>query len=89
MGITGGGRTLVVNLVADTKKFGTGINNAKRDIGGLRGSINRLGAMAGPALAGAILQVTNSWILVFLVLAALALAQLPAIIPLRKGTLID
>jgi len=52
-GITGGGRTLVVNLVADTKRFGAGINNAKRDIGGLRGSINRLGSMAGPALAGA------------------------------------
>ena len=52
-GITGGGRTLVVNLVADTKRFGTGINNAKKDIGGLRGSISRLGSMAGPALAGA------------------------------------
>lgn len=49
----GGGRTLVVNLVADTKKFGTGLNQAKRDVGGFRGALNRLGGMAGPALAGA------------------------------------
>ena len=52
-------------------------------------TVTYLVAAIGPALAGAILQVTNSWILVVLVLAALALAQLPAIIPLRKGTLID
>ena len=52
-------------------------------------TVTYLVAALGPAIAGAILQVTNSWVLVFLVLAALALAQLPTIIPLRKGTLID
>ena len=52
-------------------------------------TVTYLVAALGPALAGAILQTTSSWVLVFLVLAGLALAQLPAIIPLRKGTLID
>ena len=51
-------------------------------------TVTYLVAALGPAVTGAILQVTNSWMLVFLVLAALALAQLPAIIPLRKGTVI-
>lgn len=52
-------------------------------------TVTYLVAALGPAIAGAILQVTNSWVLVFLVLAVAALAQLPAIIPLRKGTLIS
>lgn len=48
-----GGRTLVVNLIADTSKFGNQMASAKKDVGGFRGAINGLGRMAGPALAGA------------------------------------
>ena len=51
--MAGGGRTLVVNLVADTSKFGGKLKTAADDVGGLKGAIGKLGSMAGPALAAA------------------------------------
>ena len=51
-------------------------------------TVTYLVAALGPTLAGAILQVFNSWVTVFLVLAVIALAQLATIVPLRKGTVI-
>ena len=51
-------------------------------------TVTYLVAALGPTIAGGILQVSNSWITVFLVLAVIALAQLPAIAPLRKGSVI-
>jgi len=51
-------------------------------------TVTYLVAALGPTLAGAILQVTNSWVAVFLVLAVIALAQLATIVPMRKGVII-
>ena len=51
-------------------------------------TVTYLVAALGPTLAGAILQVFNSWVAVFLVLAVIALAQLATIVPLRKGSII-
>lgn len=45
-------------------------------------------AAAGPALAGVLLDLTGSWIAVYVILAAVALTQIPPMIPLRKGTII-
>lgn len=51
-------------------------------------AITYLLAAIGPAVAGAILDAAGSWSLVYLVLAVIALLQLPALLPLRKGTVI-
>ena len=51
-------------------------------------TVTYLVAALGPTIAGGILQVSGSWVAVFLVLAVIALAQLPAIVPLRKGAVI-
>ena len=51
--MAGGGRTLVVNLIADTSKFGHSMQNAQKDVGGFKGAISKLGSMVGPALIGA------------------------------------
>jgi CP family cyanate transporter-like MFS transporter len=46
-------------------------------------------AAAGPALAGMLLDLTQSWTAVYVILAVIALTQIPPMIPLRKGTLIN
>lgn len=51
-------------------------------------AITYLLAAIGPALAGALLDAAGSWTLVYVVLAVIALLQLPALVPLRKGTVI-
>ncbi len=51
-------------------------------------AVTYLLAAVGPAVAGAILDAAGSWTLVYVVLAVIALLQLPALLPLRKGTVI-
>ena len=51
-------------------------------------AITYLLAAIGPTLAGALLDAAGSWTLVYVVLAVVALLQLPVIAPLRKGTVI-
>lgn len=46
-------------------------------------------AAAGPALAGLLLDLTQSWTAVYVILAVIAVTQIPPMIPLRKGTLIN
>ena len=51
-------------------------------------AITYLLAAVGPTVAGALLDAAGSWTLVYVVLAVIALLQLPALLPLRKGTVI-
>ncbi|MFM1966265.1 MAG: hypothetical protein RL134_1990 [Actinomycetota bacterium] len=51
-------------------------------------AVTYLLAAIGPTLAGALLDAAGSWTLVYVVLAVIALLQLPALLPLRKGTII-
>lgn len=51
-------------------------------------SITYLVAAIGPTLAGALLDAAGSWALVYVVLAVIAMLQLPFLLPLRKGTVI-
>jgi CP family cyanate transporter-like MFS transporter len=51
-------------------------------------AITYLLAAIGPTVAGALLDAAGSWTLVYVVLAVIALLQLPALVPLRKGTVI-
>ena len=51
-------------------------------------AVTYLLAAVGPAVAGAILDAAGSWTLVYVALAVIALLQLPALLPLRKGTVI-
>lgn len=51
-------------------------------------AVTYLLAAIGPTVAGALLDAAGSWTLVYVVLAVIALLQLPVLIPLRKGTLI-
>jgi CP family cyanate transporter-like MFS transporter len=51
-------------------------------------SITYLLAAIGPTIAGALLDAAGSWTLVYVVLAIVALAQIPVLLPLRKGTVI-
>lgn len=51
-------------------------------------AVTYLLAAIGPAVAGAILDAAGSWTLVYVVLTVIALLQLPALLPLRKGTVI-
>lgn len=46
-------------------------------------------AAAGPALAGMLLDLTQSWTAVYVILAVIAVTQIPPMIPLRKATLIN
>ena len=46
-------------------------------------------AAIGPALAGLLLDLTSSWTAVYVILAVIAVTQIPPMIPLRKGTMID
>jgi hypothetical protein len=39
-------------------------------------------------MAGALLDAAGSWELVYVVLAIVALTQIPVLLPLRKGTVI-
>lgn len=48
-------------------------------------SVTYLLAASGPLITGAIVQATDSWALVFCLLGVLTLAQIPAIIRLRRG----
>lgn len=51
-------------------------------------AVSYLMASIGPALAGALLDAVGSWTLLYVVLAGIALLQLPCVIPLRTGTII-
>jgi CP family cyanate transporter-like MFS transporter len=51
-------------------------------------AVTYLLAAIGPTVAGALLDAAGSWTLVYVVLAVIALLQLPVLIPLRKGTVI-
>ena len=51
-------------------------------------AITYLLAAIGPTVAGALLDAAGSWTLVYVVLAVIALLQLPALVPLRMGTVI-
>jgi len=51
-------------------------------------AVTYLLAAIGPALAGALLDTVGSWTLLYVALAVIALAQLPALLPLRAGTVI-
>jgi CP family cyanate transporter-like MFS transporter len=51
-------------------------------------AVTYLLAAIGPALAGVLLDSIGSWTLVYVALAVIALTQLPALIPLRTGTVI-
>lgn len=51
-------------------------------------SVTYLLAAVGPTLAGALLDAAGSWTLVYVILAGVALLQLPVLAPLRKGTVI-
>ena len=51
-------------------------------------AITYLLAAIGPTIAGALLDAAGSWTLVYVVLAIVALAQIPVLLPLRKGTVI-
>lgn len=46
-------------------------------------------AATGPTLAGLLLDLTGSWTAVYVILAVVALTQIPPMLPLRKGTLIE
>ena len=51
-------------------------------------AVTYLLAAVGPALAGVLLDTVGSWTLLYVALAVIALAQIPALIPLRMGTVI-
>ncbi len=51
-------------------------------------AVTYLLAAIGPTLAGALLDTAGSWSLVYVVLAVIGLLQLPALLPLRTGTVI-
>lgn len=51
-------------------------------------AVTYLLAAIGPTLAGVILDAAGSWTLVYVVLAIVALTQIPVLLPLRKGTII-
>lgn len=51
-------------------------------------AITYLLAAVGPTLAGVLLDAAGSWTLVYVVLAVIALLQVPALLPLRTGTVI-
>ena len=51
-------------------------------------AVTYLLAAIGPTVAGALLDAAGSWTLVYVVLAVIALLQLPVLLPLRKGTVI-
>ena len=51
-------------------------------------AVTYLLAAIGPTLAGMLLDAAGSWALVYVILAAISLLQLPPIIPLRTGTVI-
>jgi CP family cyanate transporter-like MFS transporter len=51
-------------------------------------AVTYLLAAIGPTVAGALLDAAGSWTLVYVVLAIVALAQIPVLLPLRKGTVI-
>lgn len=51
-------------------------------------AVTYLLAAIGPTLAGALLDAAGSWTLVYVVLAVVALLQVPVLLPLRKGTVI-
>jgi MFS transporter, CP family, cyanate transporter len=51
-------------------------------------AITYLLAAVGPTLAGVVLDAAGSWTLVYVVLAVIALLQVPALLPLRTGTVI-
>jgi MFS transporter, CP family, cyanate transporter len=51
-------------------------------------AVTYLLAAIGPTLAGALLDAAGSWSLVYVVLAVIGLLQIPALLPLRTGTLI-
>lgn len=51
-------------------------------------AVTYLLAAIGPTVAGALLDAAGSWTLVYVVLAVIALLQLPVLVPLRKGTII-
>ena len=51
-------------------------------------AVTYLLAAIGPTLAGALLDAAGSWSLVYVVLAVIGLLQIPALLPLRTGTVI-
>jgi len=51
-------------------------------------AVTYLLAAIGPTMAGALLDAAGSWELVYVVLAIVALTQIPVLLPLRKGTVI-
>ncbi|MFZ8979506.1 MAG: CynX/NimT family MFS transporter [Candidatus Nanopelagicales bacterium] len=51
-------------------------------------AVTYLLAAIGPTVAGALLDAAGSWTLVYVVLAIVALTQIPVLLPLRKGTVI-
>ncbi len=51
-------------------------------------AVTYLLAAIGPTLAGALLDTVGSWTLLYVALAIIALAQIPALMPLRTGTVI-
>jgi CP family cyanate transporter-like MFS transporter len=51
-------------------------------------AVTYLLAAIGPTLAGALLDTVGSWTLLYVALAIIALAQIPALLPLRTGTVI-
>ncbi len=51
-------------------------------------AVTYLLAAIGPTFAGALLDAAGSWTLVYVVLAVISLAQIPPLLPLRKGLVI-
>jgi CP family cyanate transporter-like MFS transporter len=80
-----GGFTIGLAMLSEYPRDGAG---AAR-LTAMAFAVTYLFAAVGPVASGAILQWSNSWEPVFLILAALCAAQLLAIIPLRRGIVID
>lgn len=79
-----GGFTIGLSMLSE---FVTGAAASAR-LTAMAFTLTYLLAALGPVLAGVLLDVTGSWIAVYVILAAIALTQIPPMLPLRKGTVI-
>jgi MFS transporter, CP family, cyanate transporter len=79
-----GGFTIGLSMLSE---FVTDATSAAR-LTAMAFSVTYLLAAIGPAAAGAVLDAFDSWTLVYVLLAGIALLQLPCIAPLRRGTVI-
>ena len=80
-----GGFTIGLSMLSE---FVTGASSSAR-LTAMAFTVTYLVAALGPAAAGVLLDLTGSWSTVYVILAIVALTQIPPMLPLRKGTIID